>query len=93
MKKYRKKEPVVEAQQWNTFGDHPDVQRFSTKKGMAEGENCLGCKRPMAKHGWIVLDHGGIPVCPGDWIVEDQHGYTGTCRPDAFDAIYEEVKA
>lgn len=93
MKKYRKKSGTAEAVQWHKLGDHPGVQEFSTRKGMAVGQNCLACKQPMARHGWFVHDRGGFAICPGLWIILDVHGNISTLKPDAFDAIYEEVEA
>ena len=52
---------------------------------------CLHCSHIMHWHGWIDTLEGGHVVCPGDWIItgiKDEHY---PCKPDIFEATYEEV--
>ncbi len=61
---------------------HPEV----------EGNNkCGRCGRIMDQHGWIDTLEGGHIVCPGDWIITGIAGENYPCKPDIFEATYEEV--
>lgn len=48
------------------------------------------CDRIMHDHGWIDTLEGGHTVCPGDWIITGVQGEHYPCKPDIFDATYEE---
>ncbi len=66
---------------------------------------CTKCERFMSSHGWINPplppvdpnsasprgDLDGLPVCPGDWIIQNKGGEVETCRPDRF--LHEFIKA
>ena len=41
-------------------------------------------------HGWIATLEGGHIVCPGDWIITGVKGEMYPCKPDIFEATYEE---
>lgn len=47
----------------------------------------------MQDHGWIDTPEGGHTVCPGDWIITGVVGERYPCKPDIFEATYEEVMA
>ncbi len=68
--------------QWNTHGDHPDVQAFSDPQYKL-GRLCKLCGRPYTEHGLIKNDdypiatsydhfHGknALTVCPTDYIYQ-----------------------
>ena len=52
---------------------------------------CKYCTRIMHVHGWIDTLEGGHIVCPGDWIITGVKGEMYPCKPDIFEATYEEV--
>lgn len=57
-----------------------------------DGERkCEKCGRIMHAHGWIDTLEGGHIVCPGDWIIKGVKGELYPCKPDIFEATYEEV--
>lgn len=60
---------------------------------MLSGENtCNHCGGFMKNHGWIDTLEGGHIVCPGDWIITGVKGEHYPCKPDIFEATYEEVE-
>ena len=72
--KFRKKPVVIEATQWFKDGDHEAVIRSM------DFEGC----------GWIETLEGGHIVSPGDWIITGIKGEQYPCKPDIFEATYEE---
>lgn len=100
--KFRKKPVVIEATQWFKNGDHPrerergwegDVVRYyNTPDGNPPnaGTKCLVC-HSSERHGWIDTLEGGHIVCPGDWIITGVKGELYPCKPDIFEATYEQV--
>jgi len=89
MKKYRKKPVVIEAQQWFKEGDHEEVTMYPPNDDPAD--NCEYCEMWMGDHGRISTLEGGHIVCPGDWIIKSVKGEYYPCKPDIFEATYEEV--
>lgn len=55
-------------------------------------EKCRYCDAIMNAHGWIDTMEGGHIVCPGDWIITGVKGERYPCKPDIFEATYEEVE-
>ncbi|MHC4574373.1 MAG: hypothetical protein ACYS76_09625 [Planctomycetota bacterium] len=53
--------------------------------------SCEWCGVRMHEHGWIDTLEGGHNVCPGDWIITGVKGERYPCKPDIFEATYEEV--
>jgi len=66
------------------------VRRFN-RPGADEWEVCKHCKRVMSVHGWIDTFEGGHIVCPGDYVITGIQGEHYPCKPDIFEATYEEV--
>ena len=88
--KFRKKPVVIEATQWDKNGDHPTVRRY--RHPVVGGATpCKHCGNTMHIHGWIDTLEGGHIVCPGDWIITGVKGEHYPCKPDIFEATYEEV--
>lgn len=54
---------------------------------------CAACRRIMHDHGWIDTAEGGHIVCPGDYIITGVQGERYPCKPDIFEATYEQVEA
>lgn len=52
---------------------------------------CSTCEKIMHYHGWIDDGPGGHIVCPGDWIVTGMKGEYRPCKPDIFEATYENI--
>lgn len=52
---------------------------------------CTHCGDIFHNHGWIDTLEGGHRVCPGDWIIRSIKGEFYPCKPDIFEATYEEV--
>ena len=107
MKKYRKKPVVVEAEQWFGVTYDREAGHGITSDDMPiyhlgvgyyrtpalDGQNkCKHCGDIMHNHGWIDTLEGGHIVCPRDWIVKGVKGEFYPCKPDIFEATYEEVK-
>ena len=88
--KYRKKPVVVEAEQWVENGD----QLVSSYRNPYDTghRHCNHCNHVMLDHGWIDTLQGGHTVCPGDWIITGVKGERYPCKPDIFEAPYEEVE-
>ncbi|MAH50373.1 hypothetical protein CMI37_31415 [Candidatus Pacearchaeota archaeon] len=102
MAKFRKKPVVIEATQWFKNGDHPldeggetegkIVRYFRRPEPEVGGQVICGhCDRIFHDHGWIDTLEGGHVVCPGDWIITGVKGELYPCKPDIFEATYEEV--
>ena len=90
MSKFRKKPVVIEAVQlrWDTWGemcDHADVGRLEDGKpsGKMDGQN-IGMDIPTLE-GLMVAEED-------DWIIKGIKGEIYPCKPDIFEATYEEVK-
>lgn len=49
------------------------------------------CGHAWDDHGWIDTLEGGHTVCPGDWIITGVAGELYPCKPDIFEATYEEA--
>jgi len=105
--KFRKRPIIIEATQWFMNGDHPldcscpispenpalsegEVVRYCRLPNI-DGMDCYLCRKPMHIHGWIDTLEGGHIVCPGDWIITGIQGERYPCKPDIFEATYEEV--
>jgi hypothetical protein len=88
---WRKRPVVVEAVQWHTMGDHPEVGDLP---GNLSGRwHCDVCDVPLKVeghgHGWVNTLESGHLVCPGDWIIKGVQGEYYPCKPDIFAKTYE----
>lgn len=82
---YRTKPVLVTAVQFN-----PDQTPWP------DGVHPWPQNRPVPKldsPGYIFTpEEGKIPLMAGDWIITDtQKGKRTVCKPDVFEAVYEEV--
>jgi len=78
IKKYRKKPIVIEAMQWN---DQADIKSF-----VPEGQ--LGWENGNP----IIQTLEGPHICSyGDYIIKGIAGEFYPCKPDIFEATYDEV--
>lgn len=88
MAKYRKKPIVIDAVQWFTHGDNPDVLPFNS---MFDNPCCSECHHDFVEHGRVKTLEGEHIVCPSDWIITGVKGEKYPCKPDIFKMTYEEV--
>lgn len=86
---YRNDADGQERKKLNWEGDA--VRRFRRPDVLGETP-CKHCGNIMHVHGWIDTLEGGHIVCPGDWVITGVKGEHYPCKPDIFDATYEEVK-
>ena len=77
--KYRKKPVVVEAFQW-----FPNMGEIGGVEYYPPGE--IG-RKPIVK----TLEGHSYEVTTGDWIITGVKGEKYPCKPDIFEATYEEV--
>lgn len=98
MSNFLRKPEVVEAYQWFKNGDHPEDQgsetegsvvRYYRHPSIAGAALCPKCHIIMHEHGWIDQSSNGQNVCPGDWVIKDQHNRFYTCAPDLFEKVYQ----
>jgi hypothetical protein len=85
MSKYRKKPVVIEAVQFDgTDRSYNDVQALADLSKMGILETCAqGIK--------ISTLEGAMVASPGDWIIRGVKGELYPCKPDIFEATYDEV--
>ena len=83
---YRKKPVVIEAIQWFEHGDHPAVEIIQHGHPID-----TGAIDPHS-YGWVPTLEGGHVVTPGDWIIKGVKGEFYPCKPDIFEATYEQVQ-
>jgi hypothetical protein len=76
----------VKTMQWEG-----DVVRYYRRPDDPGSRLCEHCGETMHEHGWIDTLEGGHVVCPGDWIITGIKGELYPCKPDIFDATYEQV--
>lgn len=79
MGRYRKKPVVIEAVRWHGPGDEMEI-----------GAPVLGmtCRQGAP---YIPTLEGDMYLTPGDWIIRGVKGEFYPCKPEIFEATYEEV--
>ena len=79
--KFRKKPIVIEAMQWLNNG--PAIIAW------------IGHHQAFFKPPVIVIRtlEGDTEASPGDWIIKGVKGEFYPCKPDIFEATYEEVES
>lgn len=66
------------------------VVRYYRRPDVKGPTECNDCGRIMHEHGWIdVPREDGYTVCPGDWIIRDEHGKIFPVKQDIFDKFYK----
>jgi hypothetical protein len=85
MAKFRKKPVVIEAIQW-TGANIDEVLGLilatgSARRGLGDGRNSL----------FIDTLEGTMCADPGDWIIKGVKGEFYPCKPDIFEATYEQI--
>lgn len=68
-----------------------EVVRYYRTPDLDRKNPCKHCGQIMHVHGWIDTLEGGHIVCPGDWIITGVKGENYPCKPDIFEATYDQV--
>jgi hypothetical protein len=82
---------VITGQQAHEHAWEGQVVRYFRRPDVSDETLCRHCNIRMHEHGWIDTKEGGHIVCPGDWIITGVQGERYPCKPDIFEATYEEV--
>jgi hypothetical protein len=88
-RKFRKKPVVIEAVQWkpdNNFGQFHKGKYINHRIGY----DSLGAEYTATEVGIHTLE-GFMRLTPGDWIITGIKGERYPCKPDIFEATYEQV--
>ncbi|MGE8004034.1 hypothetical protein [Lysinibacillus sp. NPDC093216] len=90
MKKYRKKSVIIDAWQFTKKNFSKGVPRFIRH---AKGKPVTLYSQYAGKviYGEIETLEGVMHVSENDFIIKGVAGEFYTCKPDIFEAIYEEV--
>lgn len=73
------------------FLSEGSVVRYFRRPDVPGHTKCKICGELMHKHGRVATLEGGHTVCPGDWIITGVKGEYYPCKPDIFEATYENV--
>lgn len=84
MKKYRKKPVVIEAVQFLSMDDIPKDLRGCGSYGIGESH--------LEEEFLIKTLEGTMKAQKGDWIIKGIKGEYYPCKPDIFEATYEEAQ-
>lgn len=87
--KFKKKPVVVEAEQ---YFDNKCITKAPEGVCFASQDGCIGARDG---HGWVAHIHtleGPLIVSHLDWIITGVKGEKYPCKPDIFEATYEEVE-
>jgi hypothetical protein len=85
VRRFRKKPVVVEAIRW-TGKNGADVADF-----LGTVPPALRDRFPLHPRIGIATLEGTMVAEPGDWIIRGVKGELYPCKPDIFEATYEEV--
>jgi hypothetical protein len=79
--RYRKKPVVIEAMKWDGTSDSfREITDWADDVWGKEGASLI-----------IPTLEGDHQAMPGDWIIKGVKGEFYPCKPDIFEATYEEV--
>ena len=83
---YRKKPGVIEAEQY--------VEHGKLVKGMCNSVSCHHDEGNPNPHVHTIHNDQAVDLEVGDWIIPEADGeHYYPCKPDTFEATYEEVSA
>ena len=88
VKKYQKKPIIVEAVQWDGNEYIEDLVNWCDRRN----GRVLGWYGDGTKTLRIETLEGPLRVIPGDWIIKGIKGEFYPCKPDVFEATYQEVE-
>ena len=85
--KYRKKPIVIEAWQWLGSGFQADAPSWVLDYKSANGDQVR-----LRQDGTLTIPtlEGDHTANIGDWIIQGVKGEVYPCKPDIFDATYDE---
>lgn len=66
------------------------IVRYFRRPDVSGEQACQHCAKRMHDHGWIDTLEGGHIVCPGDWVITGVKGEIYPCKPDIFEATYDQ---
>ncbi len=91
MAKYRKKPVVIDAVQWT--GDNlRDIIDFTGLHESAKKWTWEEYEKVVALQGLKIFTlEGPLNASPGDYIIKGVQGEFYPCKPDIFEATYEQV--
>ena len=93
--KYRKKPVVVDAIKW-TGDNFDEIETFTDKKGFMDkvvGGSEDGEGYPQVYEKLVIPTLEGFHSANvGDWIIKGIKGEFYPCKPDIFEATYENVQ-
>ena len=91
MAKYRKKPVVIEAVQWT--GDNlREIIDFTGLHESAKKWTWEEYEKVVALQGLKIFTlEGPLNASPGDYIIKGVQGEFYPCKPDIFEATYEQV--
>jgi len=89
MKRYRKKPVVIEAMKFGGMDDYLAIVEWMKESGdtFALADE-VRYSTPLMM---IQTLEGTMAANPGDWIIRGVKGEFYPCKPDIFEATYEEV--
>lgn len=95
--KFRKKPVVIEAVQYHLqeFADNPlTFDEVPNWLGNAIGDGTIRPEFRSEDYWYLIIKtlEGDMTVTPGDWIIQGVKGEIYPCKPDIFEATYEEVQ-
>jgi hypothetical protein len=96
MAKYRKKPIVVEAFKWTGGPDQEEDPEWIIEALKKDFFSTFGGARIIKPNDKIMLElmtlEGRMHANVGDYIIKDIKGELYPCKPDIFEATYEEVE-
>lgn len=91
MKKYRKKPVVIDAIVYKGVESIPEAQEF-VGDSFKIGSSSTDGKRYTMAVVFIETLEGNMYISKGDYIIKGVQGEFYPCKPDIFEATYEEVR-
>lgn len=88
MSLFRKKPVIIEAIQFNCLDDYLRIVSWVKSCGETPAAGEFQYRTPIML---IPTLEGTMAANPGDWIIHGIKGEFYPCKPDIFEATYEEV--
>jgi hypothetical protein len=90
MSKWRKRPIVVDAFRWTGGPDQTEDPVWIVDEIKADNVWFVASGTPAVRMQIMTRD-GVLTAWPGDWIIKSVNGEMYPCRPDIFDATYDQV--
>jgi len=95
MAKFKKLPVTIEAEKFLGFDESIEVDGVISEAGVSrysmDTTHCSKCEQAFSKHGSVKTLEGNHIVCPGDMMIKGVAGEFYPCKPDIFNATYEEA--